>query len=104
MNSTIYIYIFILTMALATYACRVFAFTVIRHPIENRFFQSFLYYVPYVTLAVMTFPAMTEATQSPVSGYCALLAGLGLAWWGASLFKVAAACCAVVFLTEMVIC
>ena len=35
---------------------------------------------------------------------CALLAGLVLAWWGASLFKVAAACCAVVFLTEMVIC
>ena len=51
----------------------------------------------------MTFPAMTQATQSPVSGTLALLSGLLLAWWGASLFKVAAACCAVVFLTEMVI-
>ena len=36
--------------------------------------------------------------------HLALLSGLLLAWWGASLFKVAAACCAVVFLTEMVIC
>ena len=82
MNSTIYIYIFILTMALATYACRVFAFTVIRHPIENRFFQSFLYYVPYVTLAVMTFPAIIEATNSPIAGAAALIAGIIAAWLG----------------------
>ena len=47
MNTNIYLYIAV--MALATYFCRVFAFTVVRHPIENRFFQSFLYYVPYVT-------------------------------------------------------
>ena len=61
MNTNIYLYIAV--MALATYFCRVFAFTVVRHPIENRFFQSFLYYVPYVTLAVMTFPAIVEATH-----------------------------------------
>ena len=73
MNTNIYLYIAV--MALATYFCRVFAFTVVRHPIENRFFQSFLYYVPYVTLAVMTFPAIVEATQSPIAGIGALVIG-----------------------------
>ena len=95
---------YLLVMSAVTLAIRILPLTLIRKQVQSPFLKSFLYYVPYVTLSVMTFPAMTEATQSPVSGYCALLAGLGLAWWGASLFKVAAACCAVVFLTEMVIC
>ena len=95
---------YLLVMSAVTLAIRILPLTLIRKQVQSPFLKSFLYYVPYVTLSVMTFPAMTEATQSPVSGYCALLMGLGLAWWGASLFKVAAACCAVVFLTEMVIC
>ena len=95
---------YLLVMSAVTLAIRILPLTLIRKQVQSPFLKSFLYYVPYVPLSVMTFPAMTEATQSPVSGYCALLAGLGLAWWGASLFKVAAACCAVVFLTEMVIC
>ena len=103
MPDTLYIYIFILTMALATYFCRVFAFTVVRHPIENRFFQSFLYYVPYVTLAVMTFPAIIEATQSPLAGAGALIIGILCAWFGGNLFMVAAACCMTVFLMELVV-
>ena len=61
-----YIYIFI--MAAVTYAIRALPLTLIRKPIKNRFLQSFLHYVPYVTLAVMTFPAILTATQSPVAG------------------------------------
>ena len=53
------------------------------------------YYVPYVTLAVMTFPAIVEATQSPVVGAVALVVGILAAWFGASLFQVSVACCAV---------
>ena len=49
----------------------------------------------------MTFPAITQATQTPVSGTLALVFGIALAWYGASLFKVAAACCLVVFLSEL---
>ena len=101
MNTNIYLYIAV--MALATYFCRVFAFTVVRHPIENRFFQSFLYYVPYVTLAVMTFPAIVEATQSPISGALALAAGILAAWLGCNLFQVALTCCGVVFLAELLL-
>ena len=62
---------------------------------------SFLFYVPYVTLAVMTFLAITEAVQTPQAGLLALAVGIAAAWFGASLFKVAAACCAAVFIAEL---
>ena len=51
-------YIYILIMAAVSYAIRVLPLTLLQKQIKNRFFQSFLYYVPYVTLAVMTFPAV----------------------------------------------
>ncbi len=96
-----YIYIFI--MAAVSYAIRALPMTLIQRPITNRFVQSFLYYVPYVTLAVMTFPAIVNATQSPISGTVALLAGIVAAWLGADLFKVAIVCCSVVLITEFFI-
>ena len=61
------------------------------------------YYVPYVTLAVMTFPAILHATQSPISGAVALIAGIIAAWLGAGLFPVSVICCALVFLIELFI-
>ena len=75
----------------------------IRREITNRTLRSFLYYVPYVTLAVMTFPAIVEATQSPVAGLLALIAGAVLAWRGGSLFLVAVACCLVVLVSEWIL-
>ena len=95
------IYIYILLMSLMTLAIRIVPLTLIRGEVKSTFLRSFLYYVPYVTLAVMTFPAITEATQSRISGTLALLIGLLLAWRGFSLFKVAAACCLIVFVTEL---
>ena len=94
-------YIYILLMALVSYGIRVLPFTLIRKPIRSKFVQSFLYYVPYVTLSVMTFPAIINATQSPVSGGIALIVGILAAWFGASLFKVAVSCCAVVLIVEI---
>lgn len=66
-------YIYIAVMALVSYTIRILPLTLIRKPIKNQFIQSFLYYVPYVTLSVMTFPAIVHATQSPVSGALALV-------------------------------
>lgn len=94
-------YIYILVMFLVSYAIRVLPLTLIRKPIKNQFIQSFLYYVPYVTLAVMTFPAIVNATQSPIAGAVALVVGIAAAWFGASLFQVSVACCAVVLVLEM---
>lgn len=93
-------YIYILIMWGVTYLIRVLPLTLIRRPIKNRFIQSFLYYVPYITLAVMTFPAIIEATQSPLAGALALVIGMALAWFGAGLFPVAVTCCLVVLVAE----
>ncbi len=93
-----YIYIFI--MAGVSYMIRVLPMTLIRKEIQNRFIRSFLFYVPYVTLAVMTFPAIVEATASPVAGALALVVGAVLAWSGRSLFSVAVLSCLTVFIAE----
>lgn len=95
------IWIYLLIMAGVTYAIRVLPLTLIRRRIKNRFLRSFLYYVPYVTLAVMTFPAILDATGSVWSALAALAAGVLLAWLGASLFQVAVAACVVVFVLEL---
>ena len=71
-----------------------------RKPIENQFIQSFLYYVPYVTLAVMTFPAIVNVTQSPIAGAAALVVGIIAAWMGAGLFPASVLCCAGVLVLE----
>lgn len=94
------IYIYILIMFLTSYAIRVLPLTLIRKQIKNKFLKSFLYYVPYITLAVMTFPAIMEATQSPLAGVAALFIGIVAAWLGAGLFPVSVLCCVVVFVLE----
>ena len=95
------LYICLLIMAGVSYLIRVLPLTIFRKPIENRFIQSFLYYVPYVTLAVMTFPAILSATQSPISGITALVVGILVAWFRSDLFTTAVSCCATVFLVEL---
>ena len=94
------VYVYLLVMFAVVYAIRVLPLTLVRRPIRSRFLRSFLYYVPYVTLAVMTFPAIMDATQSPVAGVAALALGIVLAWFGAGLFPVAVSCCAVVLIAE----
>ena len=94
-------YLYIAVMAAVSYAIRVLPLTLICKPIRNRFLQSFLYYVPYVTLAVMTFPAIIHATQTPISGAVALVVGAAAAWLGAGLFPVSVLCCVLVFVIEL---
>ena len=96
-------YLYIFTMAAVTFLIRVLPLTLIRRPIRSRLIRSFLYYVPYVTLAVMTFPAILSATQSWISGLAALAVGLVLAWMGAGLFPVALSCCGAVLLVELIL-
>ena len=97
------VYLYILGMWLVSYLIRVLPLTLIRRQITNPTIRSFLYYVPYATLAVMTFPAILTATQSPISGWIALAAGLAIAWFGGSLFQVSVACCVIVFIAELFI-
>ena len=101
MNRNINLYILI--MFAVSYTIRALPLTLIRGKIRSPFLQSFLYYVPYVTLAVMTFPAIIQSTQTPLSGLIALIAGVIAAWVGASLFQVASLCCVVVLIAEFII-
>ena len=96
------IYIYMLIMAFVTYTIRVLPLTLIRKEITNRFIKSFLFYVPYVTLAAMTFPAMMDATNSPLAGAVAFVFALVLAWRGASLFVVSVLACVMVFVIELI--
>lgn len=93
-------YIYIAVMAGVSFLIRVLPLTVIRKQIKSRFLRSFLFYVPYVTLAVMTFPAIITASAHPVSGAVALVAGIILAWLGGGLFPVAILCSVTVFVFD----
>lgn len=95
--------VYILVASAVTLAIKILPLTLIRGEIKNRTMRSFLHYVPYVTLAVMTFPAIIDATQSQISGVLAFVAGILAAWFGASLFQVALLCCGVVFVAELFI-
>lgn len=98
MTHNIYLYIF--TAAFVSSLIRILPLTLIRGKIKNRFIQSFLYYVPYVTLAVMTFPAIITAPQIPLAGILALIVGVIAAWRGVNMLGIAALCCVVVFACE----
>ena len=92
--------VYILVACATVYAVRVLPLTLIRKPIRSRFIRSFLRYVPYVTLAVMTFPAMIDAAAHPGAGIAALAAGTIAAWFGAGLFPVAILCTLCVLVLE----
>ena len=80
-------------MVLVTNLIRILPVVLIRKPVRSRFVRSFLYYVPYVTLAVMTVPAIINATGSPLAGTVALIAGIAASWCGLGLLPVAVICC-----------
>lgn len=98
MNRSIFVYILI--AALVSLIIRALPTTLLRKQITNKFIRSFLYYVPYVTLSVMTFPAITEATKNPIAGYAALAVGIIIAWFRKNLFETAIFCCLTVLLIE----
>lgn len=96
------IYLYIIVMAAITYLIRVLPFLLLRRKIRNRFVRSFLYYVPYATLAAMTFPAVLYATGNLLAGAVAFIVAAVLAWQKKSLLAVSAFACAAAFILELV--
>lgn len=94
------VWIYLLIMFAVVYLVRALPLTIFRKPIKNRFLRSFLYYAPYITLAVMTFPDIIYVTNSPFAGAAALIVGAVAAWIGAGLLSVAVCCSAVVLILE----
>ena len=96
------IWVAILVAAGVSLAVRALPLTLIRRPIRSRFIRSFLYYVPYVTLAVMTLPAMIDSAVNPGAGVAALAAGVIAAGAGAGLFPVAVITCVTEYLAGLI--
>lgn len=97
------VYLYILVAMLVIYLIRMLPLTLIRKEIKHPFIKSFLYYVPYVTLAVMTFPAILSATGNIVSAWAGFIAGVIIAYVDGNLFKVSLGACAVVFLVNLLV-
>ena len=95
--------LYILVSAVVSYAIRVIPLTLFRKPIKSRFIRSFLYYVPYVTIAVMTFPAILYATGSMISAVAGFIAAVILSYRRGSLIVVAAGACGTVLLAELLL-
>ncbi|MGN0317780.1 MAG: AzlD domain-containing protein [Lachnospira sp.] len=101
MNNSVWIYIIV--MALVSYLLRVLPITIIRKQIKNRFIRSVLYYLPYVTLSVMTVPAIFAITANPLCGLAALVIAGITAWFTSNLFLSATTACLAVFLISLIL-
>ena len=91
-------WIYLLVMAGVTYLVRAIPFVAFQKKIENRFFRSFLAYVPYAVLTAMTFPAIFYSTGSEVSAIAGTIVAVVLAYFNRGLLTVALCACAGVFL------
>jgi len=89
-------------MAAVTYLIRMLPLTLIRKEIKSTYIKSFLYYVPYVTLAAMTFPAILSATANIWSALAGFIIAVFLAYRGKSLLKVSLFACLGVFIVELI--
>ena len=97
------IYLYLLTCALVTYLIRMLPFVLVKKKIKNRFILSFLYYVPYAVLTVMTIPAIFTSTFNIVGAGIGFAVAVILAYFEQSLLKVAAFSCLSVFIVEWII-
>lgn len=96
-------WIYLLVTAGVTYLVRVVPLVLMKGRIKSRFVLSFLHYIPYAVLSVMTIPAIFSATQSLLSAVAGFLVAMLLAYRGKTLVQVAAAACAAVLLVELIL-
>lgn len=93
---------YLLVMAGVTYLIRIIPFVLINKKIENKFINSFLYYVPYTVLTAMTFPAILYATGSIISAAAGFLAAILISYRGKGLLTVAVGACLAVLVVELI--
>lgn len=93
--------IYLLVTAGVTYLVRMLPLVLIRKKIKNRFILSFLHYIPYSVLAVMTVPAIFFATDHPIPAIAGFVTAIILAYKGKSLVQVAAAACLMVLMVSL---
>ena len=96
-------FIYLAVMALVTYLVRMLPLVLVRRKIENQFIKSFLYYIPYSVLSVMTFPAVFYSTGNVISAFVGVSVAVAVAFFNKSLIVVAASASGAVFLAEVVL-
>lgn len=94
-------FLYLLVAAGVTYLVRVVPLVLMKGKIKNRFLLSFLHYIPYAVLSVMTIPAIFHAADSPLAAAAGFAVAMVLAWRGKSLVQVAAAACAAVLVISV---
>lgn len=102
MNNTPF-FLYLLTMAGITYLIRMLPLVLIKKKITNRTILSFLHYIPFTVLAVMTVPAIFSSTSSVLSAICGFALAVLLALKNRSLLTVAAFSSLTVFVAEWLI-
>lgn len=96
-------FIYLLVMAGVTYLVRMVPLVLVKKKIKNKFFLSFLHYIPYAVLSVMTIPAIFYSTSYIISALFGFLIAVILSYFEKSLVTVAAFSCLAVLLVETVI-
>ena len=95
--------VYLAVMAGVTYLVRMIPMVLIKEKIKNKYILSFLHYIPYTVLAVMTIPACFYATDSPATAIVGFIVAIIAAFFERSLIQVAVLSCLGVFIAEIVI-
>ena len=103
MNDILRFFLYLLVMAGVTYLVRMLPMVFCRKKIKSRFVRSFLYYVPYTVLAVMTVPGILYSTGSIASATAGAIVAVLLAIFGRSLLTVAAGSALGVLIVEIIL-
>ncbi len=96
-------FVYLLVSALVTYLIRMLPLVLVKKKIKNKFLISFLYYIPYAVLAVMTIPAMFSASEHTLSAVIGFACAFILAFKNKSLVTVAAFSCLAVLISEILL-
>ena len=94
-------FIYLAVMAGITYLIRMVPLVLVKEKIKNKFVLSFLYYIPYSVLSVMTFPAVFYSTGNVISATVGTVVALLLAFLNRSLVTVAGFSALSVFVVEL---
>ena len=93
--------VYLLVTAGVTYLVRAVPLVLVKGRIRNRFVLSFLHYIPYAVLSVMTIPAIFYATGEAASAIAGFVVAVFLAYREKSLLQVAAAACGAVLIVQL---
>ena len=96
-------FIYLIATAGTTYLVRMLPLVLMKGKIRSRFLLSFLHYIPYAVLSVMTVPAIFSATGDLRTAAAGFVVAMVLSWKGKSLLTVAAAACVAVLLAELML-